>query len=182
MKKVKVLLAALLSITVVLGCAVPTYAASADVTIEVKATTMDKVSVDVPGILPIVFNEDGSNTLPTNWTIENKSPIAGLHLSRVDMDAQTSDWKLLAETVNTKELPADTKSIKFSLGTDEVFKTVVPTEGTEHATGSVTFEDDEISLPSGSHKDLVFEVGRGAFNSSEALAKAFDMVLKFEFN
>ena len=84
MKKIKVLLATLLSVTVVLGAVVPTYAASSDVNIEVKATSMDNVSVTVPTSIPIVFNADGSNTLPTNWTIENLSAIAGIHLSQID--------------------------------------------------------------------------------------------------
>ena len=87
MKKVKVLLAALLSVTVVLGTVVPTQAASSTVDIEVKATDMDNVSVTVPSSIPIVFNADGSNTLPTNWTIENKSAIAGIHLSKIEMNA-----------------------------------------------------------------------------------------------
>ena len=114
MKKAKVLLAALLSVTVVLGATVPTHAASSDVNIEVKATTMDNVSVTVPTSIPIVFNADGTNTLPTNWTIENISTIAGIHLSQIDMDAKSSGWKLLADSQDVKTLSKDKKSIKFS--------------------------------------------------------------------
>ena len=55
MKKINVLLAALLSVTVLFGAAVPANAASADVNIEIKATTMDGVSVTVPTQLPILF-------------------------------------------------------------------------------------------------------------------------------
>ncbi len=182
MKKIKVLLAAVLTISAVLGSAVPTYAAATDVKIEVKATTMDNVSVTVPTVLPIVFNEDGSNTLPTNWTIENKSTIAGIHLSKIDMNAQNTGWKLLALSENAKELPADTKSIKFSVGKAGALKLVTPTTGTENASGSVAFNAEEIAIPSGQTQVLSFDVERGAFTETEASAKAFDMVLTFNFN
>lgn len=182
MKQVKVLLAALLSVTVILGTAVPTYAASSDVKIEVKETTMDNVSVTVPTTIPIVFNADGTNTLPTNWTIENVSTIAGIHLSKIDMDAGNSGWKLLADSQDVKTLSKDTKSIKFSVGKAGALKLVAPTSGTESASGSVTFANTEISIPSGETKVLSFGVERGAFTKSEASAKAFDMVLTFNFN
>lgn len=182
MKKIKVLLAALLSVTVVLGATVPTYAASSDVNIEVKATSMDNVSVTVPTTIPIVFNADGSNTLPTNWTIENMSTIAGIHLSQIDMNAEDSGWKLLADSENVKTLSADTKSIKFSVGKSGALKLVVPTSGTESENGTVTFDDTEISIPSGESQILSFDVERGAFTNSAATAKAFNMVLTFNFN
>ena len=182
MKQVKVLLAALLSVTVILGTAVPTYAASSDVKIEVKETTMDNVSVTVPTTIPIVFNADGSNTLPTNWTIENVSTIAGIHLAKIDMDAGSSGWKLLADTQNVKTLSKDTKSIKFSVGKAGALKLVAPTSGTDSTSGSVTFGNTEIEIPSGQTQVLSFGVERGAFTKSEASAKAFDMVLTFNFN
>lgn len=182
MKKIKVLLAALLSVTVVLGTAVPTYAASSDVNIEVKETSMDNVSVTVPTSIPILFNADGTNTLPTDWTIENLSTIAGIHLSQIDMNAGASEWKLLAASEDVKTLAADTKSIKFSVGKSGALKLVAPTTGTAAATGTVTFGNTEISIPSGETQVLSFGVERGAFTKSEASAKAFDMVLTFNFN
>lgn len=181
MKKVKVLIAALLSATVVVGTAVPAYAATSTVEIEVKATDMN-VSVTVPSTIPIVFNADGTNTLPTEWEISNESAIAGIHLSEITMDAQTTDWKLLAESENTKELAANTKSIKFSVGKEGALKLVKPTSGVEDATGSVQFENTEIRIPSGETTELDFGVERGAFTETEASAKAFSMVLNFEFN
>ena len=182
MKKVKVLLAALLSLTVVVGTAVPTYAASSDVNIEVEATDMDNVSVTVPSIIPIVFNSDGSNTLPTDWKIENKSVIAGIHLSQIDMDAGETDWKLLADSEDVTKIPVDTKSIKFSVGKAGALQLVVPADGTESASGSVSFGSTDISIPSGESQILTFDVERGAFTKTEASAKAFDMVLTFKFN
>lgn len=180
MKKVKILLAALLSITVIGGMAIPSQAASSEVNIEVKATDMN-VSVTVPSTLPIIFNANGTNTLPTNWTIENLSAIAGIHLSEISMDAHETGWKLLADMVNVKELSADTKSIKFSVGKEGALKLVVA-DGDASATGSVTFAESEISIPSGEKEVLSFDVERGAFTENAASAKAFDMVLTFNFN
>ena len=182
MKTGKILLAALLSVTVILGTAVPTYAASSDVKIEVKETTMDNVSVTVPTTIPIVFNADGTNTLPTNWTIENVSAIAGVHLAKIDMNAEDSGWKLMAASQDVRTLSKDTKSIKFSVGKAGALKLVVPTSGTENTSGSVSFGNTEISIPSGETQVLSFDVERGAFTKSEASAKAFDMVLTFNFN
>ena len=175
-------LVAILSLVVVLGAAIPVNAASADVNIEVKATTMDNVSVTVPTTLPIVFNEDGTNTLPSNWTIENISSIAGIHLSTVAMDANGSGWKLLAASEDTKVLTADTKAIKFSVGKAGELKLVAPTSGTESETGTVSFGDTAIAIASGETQVLSFDVQRGAFTSDQATAKAFDMVLTFNFN
>ncbi len=178
----KKLLVALLSVTVMVGTVIPSYAATSNVEIEVKATDMDNVSVTVPTTIPIVFNADGTNTLPTNWTIENKSTLAGIHLSQIDMDAETTNWKLLAASENVKNLSANTKSIQFSVGKTGALKLVVPNEGTESAKGSVTFAEDEISIPSGETEVLSFDVVRGAFTQTEASAKAFNMVLTFNFN
>lgn len=182
MKKMKKLIVALLSVTVMIGTMLPSYAATSNVEIAVKATDMDNVSVTVPTTIPIVFNADGTNTVPTNWTIENKSTLAGIHLSQIDMDAESTNWKLLAASENVKNLSADTKSIQFSVGKSGALKLVAPNEGVECAKGSVTFADDEISIPSGETAVLSFEVVRGAFTQTEASAKAFDMVLTFNFN
>ncbi len=176
------ILVAVLSLVVLVGGVIPANAASADVNIEVKATTMDNVSVTVPTVLPIVFNEDGTNTVPTNWTIENISNIAGIHLSTVDMDAETSGWKLLADSQDTKVLKADTKSIKFSVGKEGALKLVAPTSGNESTTGTVNFDDNAIAIASGETQVLSFDVQRGAFTEDVATAKAFDMVLTFNFN
>lgn len=182
MKKLKIMVIALLSIVMVCGTAIPSYAASTDVMIEVRETAMDNVSVTVPTTLPIVFNENGTNTLPTNWNIENTSAIAGIHLSKVEMNAGESGWKLLADSEDTRKLPLDTKAVQFSIGKESNMKTVAPVSGTESASGTVSFDADEIVIASGETQTLAFKVNRGAFSSSQASAKAFDMVLTFKFN
>lgn len=183
MKKVKVLLATLLSATVVLGTTVSTYATepAADVNIEINATDMN-VSVTVPSVLPIVFNADGTNTIPDNWEIQNISAIAGIHLTEVALDAEASGWVLLSDDRNVSELTADTKAVKFYAGNAGALKLVKPTEGTECTTGSVTFEESELSISSGEAKKLSFQVERGAFKQTQASSKAFKMLLTFDFN
>lgn len=183
MKKVKVLLAALLSVTVVLGTAVPTYAAEpkAEVKIEIEATDMN-VSVTVPSVLPIVFNADGTNTFPDNWEIQNVSAIAGIHLTEVALDAESSGWLLLDGEQDVSELKAGTKAVKFYTGNEGALKLVQPTEGTQCKTGSVTFEESELSISSGEKEKLSFQVERGAFKQTQASSKAFNMLLTFDFN
>ena len=182
MKKCNVIMAAVLSMAVLFGANIPVNAASAEVTIEVKETIMDNVSVTVPTTLPIIFNEDGSNTLPTNWTIENISTIAGIHLAEVEMDGTESGWQILGNAENTKLMKVNTKAMKFSLGKSGALKLVEPTNGTKNAVGTITFGDEEITIASGEEQVLDFNVERGAFTSSQASQKAFDMVLTFEFN
>ena len=58
----------------------------------------------------------------------------------------------------------------------------MPADGTESASGSVSFGSTDISIPSGESQILSFDVERGAFTKTEASAKAFDMVLTFKFN
>lgn len=181
MKKLKVLLVAVLSVTTLFGATISANAASTEVNIEIKATTMDNVSVTVPTTVPIVFNENGTNTLPTNWTIENRSTIAGIHLAKIEMTG-VGEWKLLADTEDTRELEVDTKSIQFYAGKTGALKLVDPTEQHASNKGLVTFADTEVAIASGETQVLAFDVKRGAFTANEAMAKAFDMVLTFEFN
>ena len=182
MKKLKVLVAALLSVTVVLGTTVPSQAAmSSDVNIEIKQTTMDGVSVTVPTMIPIVFNADGTNTLPTNWTIENLSTIAGIYISHIEMDANDSGWTLLGQSENVKDVIAGLKKIKFYVGDESDLKLVEPLEGTESEKGRAIFGRDVFQIKSGETRVLSFDVERGAFRQNEASAKAFGMELFFDF-
>ena len=144
-------------------------AASADVNIEVKATDMN-VSVTVPTVVPIVFNEDGTNTYPTNWTIENISSIAGIYLYSVDLTGNNG-WKLLTQAQDAKLLAVDSKKVKFTVGAGNAMNFVTPTTETE---GHTEFGATDIQLPSGTTKTLDFEVERGAFNQDASMEKAFD--------
>ena len=183
MKKIKILVAALLSVTVVLGTVVPACAAEpvSEVQIEVNATDMN-VSVTVPSTLPIVFNADGTNTFPEHWTIENVSTLAGIHLKQVDLNAGGTGWKLVKDTSKVRTQTVNGKAIKFSAGVAGNMQLVEPTNGTESETGTATFGESDICIAAGQSRDLIFVVERGAFTQTTVSAKAFTMELGFEFN
>lgn len=181
MKKINVLLAALLSVTVLFGATIPVEAASAEVKFDVKATDIN-LSVNVPTTIPIVFNEDGTNTYPTNWTIENISTIAGIHLKKVELEATDAGWILLDEDEDVTNLTADTKSVKFSMGLEGALRVVNPRTSDNPSLGLMNLADDEIVIPSGESQVIAFEVERGAFTKDISSTTAFDMILTFEFN
>lgn len=173
-------LVAVLTLVVVMGAAIPVNAASAEVNIQVNATDMN-TSVTVPTQIPIVFNEDGTNTYPQNWMVQNESAIAGVYLHQVRMDAGDSGWKVLASTIDTTQLSADTKSVKFSMGKTDNLKLVNPGSGTESAVGVLIYGDEDIMIPAGEEAQIGFQVERGAFTESIDMQKAFDMELTFKF-
>lgn len=183
MKKIKVLLAAVLSITVVLGTAVPTFAAEpvSDVKIEVNATDMN-VSVTVPSTLPIVFCEDGTNAFPEHWTIRNVSALAGIHLKQIDMNAGGTGWTLVKDAQQVKTQIANGKAIRFSAGILGTMQLVQPDNGSESEKGTAMFGETDICIASGETQDIIFDVERGAFTETQVSAKAFTMELTFEFN
>ena len=183
MKKVKVLLASLLSITVVLGTVVPSYAAEpvSEVKIEIEATDMN-VSVTVPSTLPIIFNADGTNTFADNWTIENVSALAGIHVTNVHLNGDGTGWKVVKDSETVKTQTVNGKSVKFFVGVPGTMQLVQPSNGSESETGTASFGENDICIPSGGEKTLEFAVERGAFTETTASAKAFSMTLDFAFN
>lgn len=152
--------------------------ASTTVKIETKSTYMN---VTVPTSIEFVFNEDGTNTLPTNFVITNNSPIANVSLVKARLSAGTSPWRLLPQTANTKLLAVDTKDIKFYMGTEGQKKLVSP-GNTVSSVGEVTWNNGELSIASLGSKALSFDIERGAFKTAESSAKAFDLILTFEYN
>lgn len=183
MKKVKVLLAAVLSITVVLGTVVPTYAAEpvSEVKIAIEPTDMN-VSVTVPSTLPIVFNADGSNAIPDNWTIENVSALAGIHVTKVHLNGNGTGWKVTNDSAIVKTQSVNGRAVKFFIGVPGTMKLVEPKSGSENETGTASFEPNDICIASGESQTLNFTVERGAFTETTASAKAFSMTLDFAFN
>jgi hypothetical protein len=175
MKKVNALLAALLSVTILFGGAIPAQAASAEVTVEVKATDVN-TSVTVPSVLPIIFNEDGTNTYPTNWTIQNNSQIARVYLYSIKVDA-VNDWTLMTKAQDPTYNDVDSKKIKFYAGVEDNMQLL---DGTDSA--YVEFDpSDCLILPKGGTKDLSFKVERGAYTQSQSAKKVLEMVLTFQY-
>lgn len=173
-------IAAVLTLAVVIGAAIPVNAASAEIVIQIKATNVN-TSVTVPTQIPIIFNEDGTNTYPENWVIRNESSIAGIYLNQVRVDSGDTGWKVLASTIDTTKLPADTKSMKFSMGKENNLKLVNPGGGTESKVGVLIYNKQDIQIPAGEEVPIQFKVEHGAFTENADMQKAFDMELSFLF-
>ena len=201
MKKTQLLLGSTLCLGLMAGLAVPTNAAT-DVTIEIQETDlnnnigyvedkdgdgipdadMSEFSVTVPAVLPIIFNADGTNTLPTNWKIENRSSIANISLVKVELDAKESGWKLLPKAQEISNLAADTKAMKFYMGKSSNNLALVAPNEENDSLGSYEWENGVFTIPVETVKNVSFKVERGAFTSSQSAASAFEMLLTFEFN
>lgn len=175
MKKMKMILAAMLSVVVVFGGVIPVNAASSEVTFEVIQTDTN-VGVTVPSQMPIIFNEDGTNTYPQNWTITNDSAVAGVYLSKMTF-TPNNGWGLLEDAEQARYNPANTKKVRFTIGTASVMNEVIPTSGV----GEVTYSDREIPIPAGTSEVIKVHVERGAFTESINTQKSFDIELDFKF-
>lgn len=146
-----------------------------DVEIATEAALMD---VTVPSKLPIVFNEDGTNTIPSNFTITNNSSVATIHLDQVALDSEGSGWELLPENVDMSSQEANKRWIKFFVNS----KCVSPSLYEAMDTGYAEFTEDEVVMGPGQSAKLNFEIHRGAFTQSFESSKAFTMVTSFGFN
>ena len=82
--KMNVVLAMVLSMTLLFGATISANAASAEVKFDVKQTDIN-LAINVPTTLPIIFNEDGINTYPTNCEIQNVGVLGCVCLKKVDI-------------------------------------------------------------------------------------------------
>lgn len=180
MKRLSVFLAALCAVSVFLVGVMPAKAASAEVTFEVKETDIN-VAVTVPSQVPIVFNEDGTNTYPQNWTIANKSQLGAICLDQVELTQAEGGWMFADTVVNMSLKPADTRVVKFYIGKPGNLKIIYPDGAEIYPNGVRPFFDNEIAIPAGDELTLEFKVERTAFTESIDMHKAFDMELKFSF-
>ena len=174
-KKMNVVLAAVLSVTLLFGGVISAQAATAEVTVEIEATDVN-TAVTVPTVLPIIFNADGTNTYPTNWTIQNNSQIARVYLYSIKVDA-VNDWTLMTKAQDPIYNDVDAKKIKFYAGVEDNMQLL---DGTQSA--YVEFDPfDCLILPNGGTKDLSFKVERGAYTQSQSAKKVLEMVLTFQY-
>ena len=184
MKKIKnkQIFALLMAAIVMVGTVIPVNAANADVYIEVQATTMEGVSLTVPSELPIVFNEDGTNTIPSNWTIENNSSIAGIHLSSVYLVNDDGTWCILDEGEDATKIPADSQIMKFAMGEEGNLIYLNPDNAPYDPYATATFEADDFVVEAGEQKVMKFLVERGAYTHAISPTRVFEMGLEFDFN
>lgn len=153
----------------------------ASVNIAAEATT---VNVTMPTDLPIVFNEDGTNTYPTHFNIANNSSLGGIHLASAYLDADGSGWKLLGESADTTKLSKNTKKVKFYVNGKIITPATVGDSSNpkQDEIGTAIFEEGDFNIEASKNKDLTFKVDRGAFTEASSNANAYKMRLNFEFN
>lgn len=161
-----------------LNSGISVSAENADIHIEAEATT---VNMTVPGVVGMIFNENGSNTLPDNFTIRNNSAIGGIYVSGISVNANGSGWQLVNSSTDLTKVGVDTKSIKLKMGEENSLKIVNPTNGSMDSTGKAEFGINEFVIPAESEKTVKFGVERGAFSSTVTNAKAFDMGISFDW-
>lgn len=178
--KMNVVLAMVLSVTLLFGATISANAASAEVKFDVKQTDTN-LAINVPTTLPIIFNEDGTNTYPTNWEIQNVGVLGCVCLKNVEMEATDAGWTLLDEKVDTSKLPVDTKSVKFKMGTEGSLRTVNPRTSDNPSLGLMYLEDDELTIEAGESKLIQFEVERGAFSKDISNRTTFNITLVFKY-
>lgn len=177
-KKMSVMLAMVLSVTLLFGETISANAASSTVTFTVEQSDIT-TAVTVPGQLPIVFNANGTNTYPTNWTVYNKSELGAVRLKLVELN-QRNDWELVKEDVNIKANTHDSKEIKFYMGVPNKLRIFAPYAG---GGSRMSFEEEyEVIIPAGGSQQFDFKIERGAFRTALSEHIAFDLVLTFEYN
>lgn len=177
----KILLSSALCVGVLANTALVANAAdfSSQIDIEVKATTVD---VTVPSSAPFVFNEDETNTLPSNWTIRNNSKLARVYVSKISVDGTENQWKVVDGSYDLKTMPVNTKNVRLKFGKEGALKLVAPTTGTDNVKGEYTFGASDIVVPAGQTQELKFDIERGSFTQTQSSAKAFDMTIEFNFS
>lgn len=171
MKKIKSLLLSLLCFGMVASMPMSVLAEDAsgntDINIETKAAT---ISVTVPsstgdkGALTFIFNADGTNTLPDNWTITNNSSV-DVKLSTVTITGNNG-WGLVA---------AGDASLKETNG-----KNIHLTLDTKEQTDGVYTLDQTITKNGGTHT-IALSVDRSAFSKALTANKAYSAVQAFVY-
>lgn len=177
--KMNVVLAMVLSMTLLFGATISANAAESSVLFTVEQTNVN-TAVTVPGQIPIIFNADGTNTYPTNWIIYNKSEIAGVHLVTADLKVRDGGWELLNESEDITTMSHDTKAIRFYMGVPNKLRNFKPSADDF---SRLSFEDNyAVNIPAGGNQQFEFKVDRGAFNTALSEHIAFNLTLTFAYN
>ena len=154
-KKMNVVLAMVLSMTLLFGATISVNAASSTVTFTVEQSDIT-TAVTVPGQLPIIFNADGTNTYPTNWKVYNNSELGAVRLKLVELN-QRNDWELVKEDVDIKANTHDSKEIKFYMGVPNKLRIFAPYSG---GGSKMSFEEGyEVVIPAGGSQQFDFKIG-----------------------
>ncbi|MDO4649560.1 MAG: hypothetical protein Q4B26_12995 [Eubacteriales bacterium] len=176
-KKARALLVMVLSVTMLVGATISADAASANVMVTIEETDVN-AAVTIPSTIPIIFNADGTNTYPTNWTITNNSEYASIKLSSVTGSTMTTGWKLLSELDEMKDVGKDSKKMKFYMGIPGKMEMLY---GNTVTNLTLLYDNEGIPIEAGESETINFEIERGAFTKAVEEAVAVELTLNFEF-
>lgn len=152
----------------------PGTTSNVNVNIETEPIVVD---ITVPGSVGFVFNADGSNEIPDNFSITNHNKIASFYLKEVGFDGESTGWKLASED---EQLNLNEKAVKFKLGSKSEEKLIAPSNGKKDITGTVSFSDSEFVLAPESPSTVSFLIDRPVYTDEISQSKAFDMTMSFE--
>ena len=149
---------------------------------EILSTNSNEtVNITVPSDMKIIFNSDGSNTLPNNYTITNDS-IYTINLDKVSLTGN-NNWQLLNSNVEIKNLKKDSKKIKFYVDDTLIQPKNSSNEVVdESSNGESSIPLDEVknkTINANSSSTINFNIERGIFSKDISTEKAFDMILNF---
>lgn len=165
---------------------VPVQASSneTDMKIEIKASVID---VNMPTELPVVFESDGSNTIP-DFVIQNNSTV-DLNLHRVtfsEIKAVAGDqWSLTAEPDDFLEMENNVKTILVKTGAIGQEKGLILQENPQQTAlkdGIASFESGELKVPKNQSRSLGIKIKRGVFTKEASATDAFKIKVDFNFS
>lgn len=132
-----------------------------DINIETKAAT---ISLTVPSAITFTFLADGTNTLPTNYTIKNESAV-DMTLNTITVSSDNG-WELVASG-DAKLSTTNAKAIHMTLDTKE-------------AVDGVYTLNQNIAKTTGEHT-IAFAVDRPAYSKAQSVNSAYKAVLAFSY-
>lgn len=165
---------------------VPVQAGSneTDMKIEIKASVID---VNMPTELPVVFESDGSNTIP-DFVIQNNSTV-DLNVHKIVVDeikAEDGDqWTLTDNAEDFLEMENDVKTILVSVGqvgSESGLALETNPQQTALKRGVAKFESGAFKVPKNQSRSLGIKIKRGVFTKEAPATDAFKIKVDFNFS
>lgn len=141
------------------------YSSETNIDLNVEAATID---VTVPSSIDFIFNSDGSNTVPTNWKIENNGQVEVM-VSSLNL-ASVNDWKL------SSKAPTETNDKTIVLTIDNTLGTIA-----QDGLSATYFNDGSLKIAKDDSHTFELGVQRANFSKNIASSKAFTATLNFKY-
>lgn len=138
-----------------------------DISVE-STNASTEINVSIPTELPIKMNRNGTNTIPKNFPIINRSKEMNFTISRIEINS-SGEWRIVSPDTDMTKLKVDDKALKFGineLGKDPIYL------NSDGKNGSL---DTNTKLYTGETVFLIFEVERTALSKNINEPNAFNM-------